>query len=251
MKNIRLIIAYDGSSYHGWQDAKSGPSVEGELRNVLEQVLQHKITLQAASRTDAGVHARHQVVNFFTNRVPLHTEKLLISLNSLLPGSVAVVSVDEVDQDFHPTLHCTSKEYRYYICNSTWQYPEYRDTSWHYPSVLDVEKMEAAAKNFVGVHDFSAFTNVKKNETYEDHIRQILDVSIDRLPRSRLCIRVKGVKFLYKMVRNIVGTIVYVGTGKITVDEVDTIFAKKNRIDAGVTAPAHGLFLHSITYTSK
>lgn len=248
MKNIKLSIAYDGTDYLGWQDAKAGPSIEGQLREVLEQILQQPIKLQAASRTDAGVHARHQVVNFFSERESLDTHKLLISLNSLLPGSIAVTSIEEVNEKFHPTLDCSYKEYRYYICNSTWQYPEYRYTSWHYPMPLDIDKMEKASQKFVGTHDFSAFTNVKKNESYDDHTRQVLDVSIDRLAEQRLCIRVKGVTFLYKMVRNIVGTIVYAGCGKIGVDDIAAILHSKNRVEAGVTAPAHGLFLHRITY---
>lgn len=248
MKNFKLIVAYDGTNYLGWQDAKAGPSIEAELRSVLEQVLQQTVTLQAASRTDAGVHARHQVVNFRTERSEIDPKKLLISLNCLLPGSIAITSIQEVSEEFHPTLHCSYKEYRYYICNTTWQYPEYRYTSWHHPQALDLDKMDAVAQEFVGTHDFSAFTNVKKNESYEDHIRQVLDISIDRLPMNRICIRVKGVAFLYKMVRNIVGTIVYAGSGKIGVDDIVSILASKNRVEAGVTAPAHGLFLHQVVY---
>ncbi len=250
MKNIKLIIAYDGTDYLGWQDAKVGPSIEAELRRVLQKILQQPIKLQAASRTDAGVHARHQVVNFMINIDEIDTHKLLISLNSLLSGSIAVTSIEEMDRGFHPTLDCAYKEYRYYICNSVWQYPEYRYTSWHYPLLVETEKMKEAAKKIVGTHDFSAFTNVKKNESYHDHSRHVLDVSIDSLSDQRFCIRVKGVTFLYKMVRNIVGTIVYAGCGKIGVDEIDVILHSKNRVEAGVTAPAHGLFLHRVAYNN-
>lgn len=276
LKNIKLILAYDGNNYLGWQDVKrgsatlsamgesrqlsysshpkklcEGTSIEAELRKVLQQILQQPIKLQAASRTDAGVHARRQVVNFFADLRGIELSKLWVSLNALLPGAIAVTSIEEVCADFHPTLDCAYKEYRYYICNSSWQYPEYRYTSWHIPHPLDCQQMQEAAKQFIGRHDFSAFTNVKKNESYSDHIRTILDLSVEMLEQQRFCIRTKGVSFLYKMVRNIVGTMIYVGRGIISIPKIEDIFANKNRCNAGVTAPAHGLFLHDVVYPNS
>lgn len=247
MKNIKLTVAYDGSHFLGWQNNKMGSSVEETLACVLEQILQQKVALQAASRTDSGVHARGQIVNFFLEK-DTDLKKLLVSINSLLPSEVAVVNISIEKEDFHPSLHSRSKEYRYYICNSSWQYPEYRFTSWHCPHPLHVEKMRAAAEYLIGEHDFSAFCNVKKNEFYEHCIRTIHAISIEEIHNNRISITVKGNKFLYKMVRNIVGTLVYVGNGKFSVEDVKSILEEKKRTEAGVTAPAHGLFLHQINY---
>jgi tRNA pseudouridine38-40 synthase len=248
MKNIKLTVAYDGKGYLGWQKTKMGSSIEGVLQGVLEQIFQVSVKLQAASRTDAGVHARGQIVNFLVDVENLDTSSLLISLNRLLPNDIAVTLVDVASQNFHPTLDCYHKEYRYYICNSRWQYPENRYYSWHYPSLLNRELMREAAQPLIGTNDFAAFTNVAQNEQYEDHTRTIYDITIESLPDQRLCICVKGVTFLYKMVRNIVGTIVTVGHGKRGVQDVERILRSKQRVEAGMTAPAHGLFLHQISY---
>lgn len=248
MKNVKLIIAYDGKKYLGWQKNDEGPSIEKELQNTLEQIFQCDIKLQAASRTDAGVHAREQCVNFYVRAAALDHRKLLISLNSLLPCDIAVVSIEDAPSSFHPTLDCVNKEYRYYICNTTWQYPEYRNYSWHYPYHLDITEMKKACHYFLGTHDYSAFTNVKNNESYDSHVRTIDELTIEHLPHHRFCIHVQGKKFMYKMVRNIVGTLIYIGNGKIRLNDLENIFDSRNRVEAGVTAPAHGLFLHHISY---
>jgi len=249
MRNIKLTIAYNGKNFKGWQSNKMGPSIEETLNTSLEQVLQQKITLQAASRTDSGVHARGQIVNFFTEKDNLDLEKLLSSLNSLLPSDIAITGIEEASEHFHPSLDCISKEYHYYICNCRWQHPINRHTSWHCPQKLDVDKMKQAAKYLIGKHDFSAFCNIKKKEPYDDYVRIIFDITIEALPNNQLRICIRGNKFLYKMVRNIVGTLAFVGMKKITVDEVKKILTCKKRTKAGITAPAHGLFLHAISYS--
>ena len=116
MKNIKLTIAYDGGSFLGWQKTKEGPSIEASLQYILEQILQEPINLQAASRTDAGVHADGQIVNFLTRKTDLNLKNLCVSLNSLLPNAIAVLDAQFMPTDFHPTLDCKGKEYHYGIC---------------------------------------------------------------------------------------------------------------------------------------
>lgn len=248
MHNTKLLIAYDGRDYLGWQKTECGPSIEGTLQLVLEQIFQEPIQLQAASRTDAGVHAHGQVVNFLTNKAGPSPERLRASLNHLLPKDIVVISVEEVPQSFHPTIDCQSKEYRYYLCLGPVQMPHNRFYSWHVPYELDVEEMEQGATILVGTHDFSAFCNFKKNASYTDFIRTVDAIHIDRIDSHRLEIRIIGNRFLYKMVRNLVGTLVYVGRGKLSVDDLVGILERGDRTQAGVTAPAHGLFLHKVHY---
>lgn len=247
MQNIKLVIAYDGTAYRGWQATPMGPSVEATLQQILEQILQHPAPLQAASRTDAGVHAQGQVVNFFTSK-QLDLDRLKISLNSLLPKDIVVLQAEKMSPTFHPTLNCTSKEYRYYICYGPAQLPQHRLYSWHFPCHLALEEMRAAIPFFIGNQDFSAFCNVKKQTSYLHFIREIYLLELIELGDCRLCIRIQGNNFLYKMVRNIIGTLLYIGKGKIRKEEVPTIIQSEDRTQAGVTAPAHGLFLYEVYY---
>lgn len=248
--NLKLTIAYYGGDFLGWQKTPTGPSIEAALEEVLEQILQEKISLQAASRTDAGVHATGQVVNFFTEKGYLDLDKLLISLNQLLPKTIAVLSVSKALETFHPTLDCIGKEYHYDICIGKVQMPQQRLYSWHVPYTLDLQAMREAASHFVGEHDFSAFCNFKKNSQYTSYIRCISTIEIEEFEPQKLRYKVVGNHFLYKMVRNIVGTLVYVGRGKISVKEIPDILSGKDRTLAGVTAPAHGLTLARVQYAT-
>lgn len=246
--NIKLVIAYDGTEYLGWQKTFSGPSIEASLRQIIEQILQEPIKLQAASRTDAGVHARGQTVNFFTKHINLDVHRFQFSLNSLLPKDIVVIKTEIAPQNFHPTINCSGKEYRYFICNSPIQYPEYRNFSWHVHQELHVSLMEQAAQILTGEHDFSAFCNAKKNEAYVHHIRSLEKIEIQLLEEKRFCIKMLGNHFLYKMARNIAGTLVDIGRGKILLDDLKDILEKQDRRKAGITAPAHGLTLFRILY---
>lgn len=250
-RNIRLIIAYDGKAYLGWQKTPVGNSIEQTLQSTIEKILQEKISLQAASRTDAGVHAQGQVVNFFTTKSDLQLERFNHSVNCVLPRDIVVMSAEFAEEKFHPTLDCTGKEYRYSICYGSVQLPHHREYSWHYPSELDIDLMTEAGKILVGTHDFGAFCNMKKNEVYSDYIRTVTGIELLGLSDKRLQVEVKGTNFLYKMVRNIVGTLVYVGTGKITLAQLTNILERGDRTQAGMTAPAHGLCLHKVFYGNK
>lgn len=247
MSNIKLVIAYDGTRYFGWQATPTGPSIEETLQQTLEQILQHPVALQAASRTDAGVHAIGQVVNFITSKSP-DLVRLTISLNQLLPKDVAVMDASFMDEAFHPTLDVTGKTYRYSLCNGTYQLPQLRGFSWHYPHALDLDAMKAAATLMQGQHNFSALCNQKKHHPYHDYVRLVSNIEFDQQEHHELLITVHGQNFLYRMVRNLVGTLVYVGVGKIAVDEVPTILSSQQRILAGPTAPAHGLTLVKVLY---
>lgn len=246
--NVKLVIAYDGTAFLGWQKTPTGSSIEEKLQHVLQMILQEPISLQAASRTDAGVHAQGQVVNFLTQKEIPSLEKLLISLNQLLPKDIAVVKIELMSPDFHPTLHCKGKTYHYSICQNTAQLPQYRLYSWHCPYGLDLNAMQEAIPHFIGEHDFSSFCNMKKQTNYRDYIRTIRRLEVFPLPDHRLRIEIEGDHFLYKMVRNIVGTLVYVARGKINGEDIPELLSAKDRRLIGITAPAHGLTLHSVAY---
>src|SRR5580700_7699841 len=145
MYNIKLVIAYTGSSFFGWQKTKMGPSVEGILEKALLQILQHEVKIQAASRTDAGVHAEGQAAHFMTSK-PCCLSSLQYALNAILPKEIAVISVEKMPQDFHPTLSCLQKEYAYQLCYGRVQMPFFRQTSWHFPYCIHMELMQQAAK---------------------------------------------------------------------------------------------------------
>lgn len=249
MVNLKLTVAYDGSAYLGWQKTEMGLSIEEKLEQVLSQILQEKVVLQAASRTDAGVHAVGQIVNFISQKNGLNLKQLQISINSLLTKDIAVMAIEEAGDNFHPTLDCTGKEYHYYLCFGNAQLPQHRHFSWHYPRHLDVALMRRAASKLIGEKDFRAFCNFKKNSSYSDYVRHLHSIEIIELPEQRLRFEIKGNNFLYKMVRNLVGTIVYVGCGKIPIESVPDIVDSKKRPQAGVTAPAHGLCLYKVNYS--
>lgn len=247
--NIKLTLAYDGTGYLGWQKTKMGPSIEESLEKALAKILQRDISLQAASRTDAGVHATGQVVNFFAQRLP-SLEKLIYSLNSVLPKEIVVLAAERANDTFHPTLDCADKEYHYHLSYGEAQMPHQRLYAWHYPFPFNADTMRQAIPHLIGKKDFSAFCNVKKNEAYEDTVRDLKSIKIIELPNQCLRFELAGNSFLYKMVRNLVGTLVYVGCGKIGVDQLPAIISSADRTLAGMTAPAHGLFLHKVHYNN-
>jgi len=250
LQNIKLLIAYDGTRYFGWQKTKMGPSIEEELEKALQKILQEKVQLQAASRTDRGVHAEGQVANFFTLNKQIDLNRLQKSLNSLLPKDISILKVEVAKNDFHPTLDSKGKEYHYQLCYGSIQFPFQRQFSWHFPYFLDIDKMQKAASYFIGEQDFSAFCN-ERRLMEKSALRSIH--CIDILPQDESCllISVVGNHFLYKMVRNIVGTLAYVGCGKLSLEALPRILTSKDRAQAGVTAPAHGLRLKQVFYIPK
>lgn len=246
MGKVRLVIAYDGTAYRGWQDNSHAPSIEGALSRGIRTLLQRDIKLEAASRTDAGVHAEGQVV-VVDDLNEIDYGRISRSLNHVLPSDISVTDIKMVPDCFHPTLSARGKRYRYSICTQKVQLPLYRKYSWHVPAPLNVEKMEHAAQSLIGEHDFRAFCNQRNDLSYDSFVRTIDSIAIS-CRDERLLIDVKGHNFLYKMVRNIVGTLAYVGLGKLEVESIPSLLQHRDRRNIGMTAPAHGLSLVEVYY---
>lgn len=247
--NYKLTLAYEGTHYYGWQQTIDGPSIEETLKNALEQLLRHPITLQAASRTDRGVHAAGQVVNFRSSNTPFSPLSLLQSLNKILPKDISITGLEIAPFAFHPTLDSTGKEYHYTLRNHTTADPFTRHRAWHIPRPLNLSLMHQAATHLLGTHDFTAFTNTRFPK-HENTVCTLDEINIEALENHTLCIRIIGDHFLYKMVRNIVGTLAYTGLEKISPSSLPTILTQRERKSGGVTAPAHGLTLARVFYPS-
>jgi tRNA pseudouridine38-40 synthase len=244
MRNICLIVSYDGTNYHGWQCQPDLITVEQTLREKIEKITDHPVKIYGGARTDSGVHAYGQVVNFFTeSTIGLHG--LVKGLNSLLPVDIRVHDAREVAVDFHARYSTKSKVYVYAILNSLYNSPFYARYAWHIPYPIDVQSMHRAAKSLAGTHDFSAFK--KKNEVYRSHERTVIRAGAKRRGNMTYVL-VEGTGFLRYMVRNIVGTLVLVGSGRLSADDFRSILESRDRDEAGPTAPAKGLFLREIKY---
>lgn len=235
----KVKLSYDGTRYFGWQKTKTGPSIQEELEKTIWQITRERVLPEAASRTDRGVHAEGQVVQFALSQ-EWQPSKLLLGLNAVLPKDIRIKEIER--KDFHPTLDAKGKEYRYRICQGLAQDPTLRLYSWHFRHPLDLSLIEQAAKHLIGTHDFTSFAN----EEEKDPVCTLESIHFD--PPF---FRILGNRFLYKMVRNLVGTLAYAGCGKIAVDAIPGILAAKDRKLAGMTAPAHGLYLHQVFYSLK
>lgn len=239
MKRIKLIVAYDGSAYHGWQIQPGAPTIEGELNRALSELMQEEIQVIGASRTDSGVHALCNVAVFDTKtRIP--AEKIAYALNQRLPEDIKVQESSEVAQDFHPR-HCVSrKTYEYRILNREFPLPTKRLYA-HFTYVpMDIERMRQAAAYLVGEHDFKSFCSV--NSSAETTVRTIYELTVEK-QQEEIVIRVCGNGFLYNMVRIIAGTLMEIGRGNMEPEQIKDMLAAKNRQAAGPTAPAQGLTL--------
>ncbi len=245
MPNVRLVIEYDGAQFHGWQKQTGLRTVQGELHKMLELILREKISCVFASgRTDAGVHAKRQVVNFHCQGSPdLYVLKHAVS--SLLRGELGVLEAEFVSPDFH-SQHCAKrKQYLYTILNRPAPPVLDRGKVWHVSSKLAVAKMQQEAAVLVGEHDFNSFR--AQDCTSVTSIKTILESEIISAG-DYLYYRVVGTGFLKQMVRIIVGTLVAIGRGRQEPDSVATILERKDRRCAGPTAPAHGLCLDWVKY---
>ena len=238
-KRIRLIVAYDGTNYHGWQLQNNGITIESELNRCLSELLKEPIEVIGASRTDAGVHALGNVAVFDTrSRIP--AEKISYALNIRLPEDIRIQKSEEVAADWHPRYCDSRKTYEYRIYRGEFPLPTKRLYSlftYHKP---DVTRMQEAARYFVGEHDFKSFCQV--GAQVKSTVRRVTDVSVSE-DGADLVIRVTGEGFLYNMVRIMVGTLLEVGLGKREPRQIQEILEAKNREAAGPTAPAHGLTL--------
>lgn len=252
MRNIRLVIEYEGTNFAGWQEqrvkAPEGPStVQGCLREAIRKLTGEEVVLYAASRTDAGVHAIGQVVNFKTSS-SLPAPRLVPAINFYLPPEIVVRSAEEVPEAFHAQFHAKSKLYRYTVLNDPVPCALNRNYSYRYPWPLDVEKMKGAAACLVGSHDFSSFG--KETEGQQSTIRTIKSFEILRQD-NYIHFLVEGDGFLHKMIRGIVGTLLLVGSGKMGVEGFRQVLEARRRCLAGPTAPAQGLCLLKVKYNEE
>lgn len=244
MKRYRLIVAYDGTNYSGWQYQDNAPTIEKELNKALTKLLKQEIVVMGASRTDAGVHA-HGNVAVFDAETTIPGDKIRFALNPLLPEEVKVMDSAEVADDFHPRFCDTEKTYEYKILNSKSPLPTMRLYSWWYNRALNVEKMQEAAKRIPGEKDFKSFCAA--GAQVATTVRHVTGCEVFK-EGDMTTIRVKGEGFLYNMVRIIAGTLVRVGEGKWEPEYVDEIIASCDRTKAGPTAPPQGLTLIGIEY---
>ena len=245
MKRIKLVVAYDGTNYCGWQIQPNGITIEGVLNQTLTQLLGEEIRVIGASRTDSGVHSLGNVAVFDTEtRIP--PEKICYALNQRLPEDIVVQSSCEVAKEFHPR-HCYSeKTYEYRILNRKIPVPTLRRYTYFYYRSLDITKMQQAAQYLIGKHDFQSFCSVKSS--VENTVRQILSCNVEKSQDDVITIRVTGTGFLYNMVRIIAGTLILVGVGEMKPEQIPEILNQMQRSAAGPTAPAQGLTMIGIQY---
>ena len=244
MRNIKLIIEYDGKSFNGWQKQPNKLNIQGEIEKAIGEITGEEIDLIASGRTDAGVHSLGQTANFKTeSNIPI--EKFAIAINSKLKKSIVIKSAEEVDERFHSRYSVKSKKYRYVINNSDMGTAIYRDLEYHFPLKLNVEKMIEAAKYFEGEHDFKGFK--ASGTSSKSSVRTIYKAEVIK-DGDRISIELTGNGFLYNMVRIISGTLLDVGLEKIKPEEIPEIIDAKDRKLAGRTLPAHGLYLVEVNY---
>jgi len=281
--HLKLVLAYDGTAYHGWQVQPALPSIQGELARALHSVTGEAILPQASGRTDAGVHALAQVVSFALH-TPIPVDNLHRALNRALPPAIRIVSVEQVPPSFHARYNAAAKTYEYRIFNrfqssaETICPPMLAPYAWNCPWRLDLSALQQAAAHILGEHDFASFaavdpeqrdnipTEAPRSEVSTapvGTIRRIFSSSwttsttdtliTPQLPGALpalLIYRVRGSGFLHHMVRNLVGAFVDAGCGRISSADIPAILAARSRSAAGATAPAHGLFLVSVEYPS-
>ena len=245
MRNIRLLVQYEGTRYQGWQRQESSENtIQGRLEKLLSQMCGEKIELQGSGRTDAGVHAMGQVANFHTEST-LSTEEMLEYINTYLPQDIAVIQVTEAAERFHSRLNAAGKCYQYRVWNSAVPDVFLRRYALEYSQMLDIEAMKQAASLLLGEHDFKSFTSTKKGK--KSTVRRIDDIDIVR-EGNLLTFTFTGNGFLYHMVRILMGTLLEVGEGKRSAGSIPELIACKNREQAGPLVPAKGLTLKEVFY---
>ena len=244
MRNLKLILQYDGSGYHGFQIQPDVVTVAGQLNRVLGNLTKAPVTVQGCSRTDAGVHAYRYCCNF-TTEFPIPADRLPIVLNNMLPDDIRAIECTEVDMEFNARFDTMSKTYRYVINTSPHCTVYSRKYEWQYGKSLDVDAMKAAALYIIGEHNFASFMTSGAQVTSTVRCVYSLDV-VQNGDLVEIFINADG--YLYNMVRIITGTLVQVGEGKLTPDDVKDIVSACNRQVAGPTAPPQGLYLYEINY---
>ncbi len=245
MNRIALLLAYDGTDFFGYQVQPNRRTVQGVIEEALTKIHKgERIRVYSSGRTDTGVHARSQVVHF-DSPLQLHDQQWKKALNSLLPEDVRVLNAAYAPSDFHARFDCKEREYRYRLLRSEEPDVFRRRYTYHFPHPLSIDAMKEAARYLVGTHDFSSFCSA--NASVEDKVRTIYEINLFE-EDDELVFQLRGNGFLHNMVRIIVGTLLEVGVGKRTPENVKSILLKKDRTLAGKTAPGHGLYLWAVRY---
>lgn len=247
MTKYKLILSYDGTSFSGWQVQPNGVSIQEKLEEAFLILLKEKVNVIGSGRTDAGVHALNQVAHFIFDG-PLDCRKITFALNGLLPPGIRIQALLKTDPNFHAQHSAKGKCYYYYLNLDSVKSPFFGPFSWHISRNLDLSAMKAAAKILVGTHDFTSFSNQQHlGACKKDPVRTLFRLDfVDWAYGIRL--EFEGDGFLYKMVRNIVGTLQEVGTGKLKVEDIPLILEARDRQRAGHAAPPQGLFLAYVIY---
>lgn len=246
-RNLKLTLAYDGTDFHGWQVQPGLPTIQGELERVLGEIEGRRVSVNGSGRTDAGVHALEQVASVAIDN-PIPITNLRRAMNRLLPHSIRVLGVEEVSPEFHARFSARSKIYEYRLWRGEICPPMMYRYVYHYPYPLGVKPMVEAARLLEGTHDFRSFASAD-GENGEDQ-NTVRTITVSRLETEGDLLRysVEGSGFLHHMVRNIVGTLLEVGKGSLSVADIAAILRSRDRRQAGPTAPARGLLLVKVHY---
>jgi tRNA pseudouridine38-40 synthase len=244
MRNLKLTIAYDGTDYHGWQVQPNLPTIQGTLQEALQRLFNHEVNITGSGRTDAGVHAHRQVANVHTIRT-MEAGSVVLGANALLPRGIRVLRAEDVDETFHARHSARAKTYEYRI----WREPIVSPFDVRYVHAfrysMDAGAVDDASRCFLGTHDFTSFSAAAAE--IEDRVRTIYEAEWRRTSQE-WTFRIRGNGFLQYMVRTIVGTLLYVGVGKLRTDQMAQIFNARDRRLAGPCAPARGLHLIEVQY---
>ena len=245
MKNIRIVIEYDGTDYHGWQCQANLPTVQKTIEDAIKQITKEKVKITGSGRTDAGVHAMGQVASFFTE-TQMDSETLRKALNSTLPRDISIIKAQEMPDGFHAQFSSRSKVYEYRIFNRPHPPALQRNRVWHIPEKLDTGKMKEAAAYLEGTHDFSVFATA--DITVKTTVRTVKRVHVKKTREGTILIEIEADGFLKRMVRMITGTLVETGRGKLSPEGFRQILAEGQKTKNVFTAPPQGLFLKKVIY---
>ncbi len=247
MQNFQITIAYDGSRYHGWQRLKSEQTIQGKIESVLSEMTGHQVEIHGAGRTDAGVHARAQSAHFKI-QTACSPKEIARYLNRYLPEDIAVIDCAYAEERFHARLNATGKRYIYRIWNSDTPNVFERKYLCRVEDPLDVEKMQQAAGELLGRHDFRAFCGNKKMK--KSTVRTLYRAQVERVG-AEVRMTFEGTGFLQNMVRILAGTLMEVGMGKRAPADMRRILESEDRTQAGITMPPHGLILDAVFYDNE
>ena len=247
-RNLKLVVAYDGTAYAGWQIQPNAPTIQGILTNVASTILDHPVQVFGASRTDAGVHANYQVAALKTVAAR-PVDQIMKGLNALLPPDIRIMEIQDVPLSFHPRAHAVEKIYRYRLFTGRALPPFEHRFVHHVFGSLDLEAMARASALFEGEHDFTSFRDAQCSA--RTTVRSISQSRLKVLNDGFVEYTIIGNRFLHHMVRIIVGTMIWVGKHKLSSEDIHVILKEKDRRCAGPTAPAHGLFLEHITFKKE